>query len=190
MHTSLTVRLPWIVAAGVFVGLAAVLAWLVFPGTGLGGGGGIKKAPLYRLAANSWNSGAFQASAGPPVTFYDRTLPVKSSAYGALYVTVTGTAHETNGDILGLMCFLNGNPCDSYGPLVVRVANTGANAWLNNSFTQTWCVTPSENQQHLQLMELATGDLPTNTVYMEHVNVIVDASSTTNACSTEGFVMN
>ena len=108
-----------------FVGLTAVSAWLVFPGAGLGGSASIKKAPLYRLAANSWNSGAFQASAGPPTVFYDHTLPVKSSAYKALYVTVTGTAHQTNGDILGLSCSLNGNPCDSYGPLV-RVANTGA----------------------------------------------------------------
>ena len=29
---------------------------------------------------------------------------------------------------------------------------------------------------------------PTNTVYIEHVNVIVDASSTTDACSTQGFI--
>lgn len=172
------------------VGLVAVLGWLVFPGAGRGGSGGIKKAPLYRLAADSWNSGAFQASVGTPVTFYDRTLPVKSSAYKALYVTVTGTAHQTNGDVLSLGCSLNGNACDSYGPSV-RVANTGASSWVSNSFTQTWCVTPSGNEQHLQLAEIAANDgLPTNTVYIEHVNVVVDASSTTGACSPEGFVTN
>jgi hypothetical protein len=177
-----------VVAAGIFVGLLAVAVWLAFPGTGRSGSsGGIKKAPLYRLAASSWTAGPFQASAGPAVTFYDRTLPVKSTAYKALYVTVTGTAHQTNGDILALTCELNGGACDSYG--TVRVANTGANAWVDNSFTQTWCVTPSGSEQHLELSELAAG-LPTNTVYIEHVNVIVDASSTTDACSTEGFVTN
>ena len=61
-----------------------------------------------------------------------RHAAVKSSAYKALYVTVTGTAHQTNGDILALSCSLNGNPCDSYGPLV-RVANMGANSMDGNS---------------------------------------------------------
>ena len=189
MNRSLTVRLRWVVAMGMFVGLVAVLAWLAFPGKGQGGSsGGIKKAPLYRLAASSWNSTAFSTSASPfGRLFYDRTLPVKSTAYKALYVTVTGTAHQTNGDILALTCTLNGSPCDAYGK--VRVANTGANSWLSNSFSQTWCVTPGGNEQHLQLVEFADSDLPpTNTVYIEHVNVIVDASSTTDACSTQGFV--
>lgn len=92
----------------------AVLIWLAFPGAGRGGGTGIKKAPLYRLAANSGSS-IFSASIGSPRLFYDRTLPVKSTTYKALYVTVTGTAHQTNGDILALMCTLNASPCDSYG---------------------------------------------------------------------------
>ncbi len=101
---------------------------------------------------------------------------------------VIGVAHQTNGDILALVCTLNGSPCDSYGLGKVRVGNTGANSWENNSFSQTWCVTPTGTEQQLQLTLVADGvPPPTNTVYVEHVNVIVDASSTTDACSAQGF---
>ena len=187
MHRFLTVRRPWVVAMGMLV-VFAVLIWLAFPGAGRGGGTGIKKAPLYRLAANSGNS-VFSASIGSPRLFYDRTLPVKSTTYKALYVTVAGTAHQTNGDILALACTLNGSPCDSYGLGKVRVGNTGANSWESNSFSQTWCVTPTGTEQQLRLILVAEGvPPPTNTVYIEHVNVIVDASSTTDACSTQGFI--
>ena len=192
MNRSLTLRRSWIGAAGLVAAVAAILIWLVFPGTG--STGDAKPAPLYRVAANTWNSGELTASFGSPNLFYDRTFPIASKKYNALYVTVMGTAHQTNTDILGLACTIIdpttppfGRPCDSYGTWV-WVANTGANSWQNNSFSQTWCVTLARDTSSQRIQLSMGGPSLTNTDYIEHVTVYVDAAKTADACSTTGFV--
>ena len=102
----------------------------------------------------------------------------------SLYVTVTGTGRQENGDVLSLACLYSGHACDAYGS--VRVGYTGGKStWPNNSFTQTWCVTADAGTQRLQLFIVPLN--LTNTVYIEHVNVTVDGSDTPGACSTTGF---
>ena len=136
---------------------------------------------LNRITASSWNGAAYVAGFSGQKLFYDRTLPVNTSK--SLYVTVTGTGRQENGDVMSLLCQYSGHACDAYGS--VRVGYTGNSTWPNNSFTQTWCVTADAGTQRLQL-SLVPLNL-TNTVYIEHVNVTVDGSDTPGACSATGF---
>ena len=113
----------------------------------LAGGVGTPATALNRITASSWNGAAYVAGFGGSKLFYDRILPVNAST--SLYVTVTGTGRQENGDVLTLACVYSGHSCDAYGS--VRVGFTGNSTWPNNSFTQTWCVTADAGTQRLQL---------------------------------------
>jgi hypothetical protein len=138
---------------------------------------------LNRIAASSWNGTAYSAGNGVSKLFYDRVLPANTSQ--SLYITVTGTGRQENGDLLMLGCLFGAvpHPCDSYGN--VTVGNTGVNSWRNNSFTQTWCVNPGTETQRLRLSSESPSLI--NTMYIEHVTVTVDGSDTPDACTSTGF---
>jgi hypothetical protein len=187
MNRPTALRLPWIIAMAPLFALAATLIWLVFPKSG-NTAAPVRSPALYRIAANSWNGPAYVQGIGGSVSVYDRTLSVDGADFTALYVTLTGTAHQSNGSALMLGCRIGpglGAPCDSYGD--VRVAYTANNSWPNNSFTQTWCVKPVAGAtQRIQIF--MSGVSLTNTNFIEHLNIHVDASNTPDACSTSGFV--
>ncbi len=136
---------------------------------------------LKRIVANSTTQSYSASNFG--TLFYDRTLPANSS--DALYITVTGTGHQANGDILSLLCTFGGSQCGGPFGGHVTVGNSGANSWPDNSFTATWCVVPGTATQRVQLFLIPTS--LTNTIYIEHVSVQVDGSDTPGACSDTGF---
>lgn len=191
MQHRLTLRIPWLFAAGALVA-GVVVALLVFPGSGSSSGLGGKTPSFNRIGASAWNAGEISTEdTEDGLVFYDKTFAVKADVK-ELFVTLFATSDQHDNATLQLGCFVGGVPCDSYDEGWVTVGNHADFDWHDNSISQSWCVKLNGNSatRNLQLAMRSGGEGAGGEVFMEHVVVYVDAAGGGVSCGDDGFIAN